>query len=173
MATLMKTLQRLENYMLYLDMFVLSFMAIWVCSDASGRYLFNHPLPGALEISEEILMVLLVFFSLSYCQRLKGHVRVELLDNHIPPKLKVWVDFFMDLFNLAFNLLVTYTAINAFSNAVEMQTVSRSILAYPMAPVYGFMVFGMLVFCLRMLVETLENLQKALRFNSCQGGVKQ
>jgi TRAP-type C4-dicarboxylate transport system permease small subunit len=53
-------------------------MMLLVAADVTGRYVFNKPIKGTMEI-EELMMVVTVFLSLAYCTFTKGHITVELL----------------------------------------------------------------------------------------------
>lgn len=48
------------------------------CVDVAGRYFFNHPLPGGLELTE-ITMVLLVFAGLPIVTTAREHVTVDIV----------------------------------------------------------------------------------------------
>ena len=47
-------------------------------AEVLGRRLFNSPVPGAIDYIE-IGMVAFAFMGAAYCQRLGGHVRMDLL----------------------------------------------------------------------------------------------
>jgi len=48
------------------------------CVDVAGRYFFNRPLPGGLELTE-ITMVLLVFAGLPIVTTAREHVTVDIV----------------------------------------------------------------------------------------------
>src|SRR5690606_22888032 len=56
-------------------------------ADAVMRYLFNQALVGAYHFSEKYLMVIIVFFSLSYVMKMKGHISIDLFKKYLPKKL--------------------------------------------------------------------------------------
>lgn len=60
-------------------------------ADVIGRYFFNHPVPGALEISESMLVGIL-FLSIAYIQSMKGHINMELLFERLPKKAQLYLD---------------------------------------------------------------------------------
>ena len=51
--------------------------------DVVGTQFFGWPVPGAKEITEST-MVLIVFGALAYAQLRKSHIRVELVYTHMP-----------------------------------------------------------------------------------------
>ena len=54
--------------------------------DVIGRYRFNSPLPGASEIIE-ILMALLVYIGLPVVSQRNAHVAVDMFSSAMPPRL--------------------------------------------------------------------------------------
>jgi TRAP-type C4-dicarboxylate transport system permease small subunit len=54
--------------------------------DVAGRYAFNRPLPGASEIIE-ILMALLVYIGLPVVSQRNAHVAVDMFSSATPPRL--------------------------------------------------------------------------------------
>ena len=60
-------------------------MTLVTVLDVGGRYLLNRPLPGALELSE-LLMVFLVFGCFAHTELVNGHVDVDVLVNRFPPR---------------------------------------------------------------------------------------
>ena len=57
------------------SVFIMVAMFVTV-ADVIGRRFFNHPISGSYEISSMIL-VIVVFSTITYCQLLKGHVSIE------------------------------------------------------------------------------------------------
>ncbi len=56
---------------------VFSLMLLAVAS-VGGRNFFNHPIPGYVDWIEQA-MPLIAFIGISYCQRLGGHIRMDIL----------------------------------------------------------------------------------------------
>ncbi len=67
--------ENLFNGVAALGIFVLMLMAT---VQILGRKLFNMPVPGYIDIAEQSI-ALFAFLGAAYCQRLGGHVRMELL----------------------------------------------------------------------------------------------
>ncbi len=162
----------LEKLMLNIGTAILAILGVWVFSDAMGRYLFNHPIPGTLEICEEILMILLVFFSMSYCQKVDGHVKVELFRQYIPEKILHILDRVMELVVAFYVLMVVYTAIQQFNTAVLLHSTSRGVLAYPLAPIYMLVAFGMAVFFIRLIFEVIKGKENLPDANDLQDTIE-
>lgn len=66
------------------------FMLMWLaCAEVFMRYVFNSPIHGQVDFVE-ILIPTMGFFGLSYCQRLAGHIRMELLLKRLKGRV-LWI----------------------------------------------------------------------------------
>jgi TRAP-type C4-dicarboxylate transport system permease small subunit len=73
----------LEQIMLAGSVLVVLFVMAFVCAEVFMRYVFNAPIPGHLEGSE-LLMPIIVFLAISYTQRVRGHVGMDLVVDALP-----------------------------------------------------------------------------------------
>jgi len=58
-------------------------MMLLTTADAGGRYLFNHPILAAYEITTNYLMVAAVFLAMPYAYRQGANIRVTFLVNRL------------------------------------------------------------------------------------------
>ena len=61
-----------------------------ITADASMRYLCNSPLLWSGEICE-FLLSLIVFGGFAYTFQQGGHIRIELVTQNLPPKIRYWM----------------------------------------------------------------------------------
>jgi len=148
--------EKVDEIIIKMSSVILFIMMIWVFSDAIGRYVFNHPLPGTLEITEEYLMVCIVFLSISYAQKFKAHVRVDLFVHLIPEKVLPFTELVMKIIMLAYAALLTRQAVEQGLWCIEVNSTSRGSLGYPMAPAYFLMGLGLLLVSIRILFECID-----------------
>jgi TRAP-type C4-dicarboxylate transport system permease small subunit len=67
---------------------VASFVAmIFISLVVGARFLFNFTIPGMLDVTEMIL-VLIIFFPLSYVEKNGEHLQMEILFSKFPSKMK-------------------------------------------------------------------------------------
>jgi len=60
--------------------------------DGLGRYLFNRPIAPAYEITEQYLIVAVVFLAMGFVYKEGGHVDVTLLYDKLPQSVqKFWI----------------------------------------------------------------------------------
>lgn len=147
-----------ENVLTFTSGICLSLMMVWITADATGRYFFKHPIPGTSEFNEEYLMVILVFFAVSYTFTQGGHVRVTLFLRFFPKRSHRWLAALGDALGLTFFLLLTIASWNVAMKTAQMNVLSNSVLKYPMAPAQFSVPIGSGVLTLRLLQSLLENL---------------
>ncbi|MGY0217493.1 TRAP transporter small permease [Endozoicomonadaceae bacterium StTr2] len=75
---------------------VLFVLMMVTCVDVLGRYLFDSPLVGSVEITE-LLLGCLIFSALPLITWRKEHIIVDLVDNMIPSRVKKLRDMFFNL----------------------------------------------------------------------------
>lgn len=93
LLTVDRWLGRLEN--LFNDIgAVFIFALMWLTmAEVLGRRLLNSPVPGAIDYIE-VGMVVFAFMGAAYCQRLGGHVRMDLLVVNLKARLLWAVEAF-------------------------------------------------------------------------------
>ena len=89
-----------------LGLLVLILMFIIVI-EVIGRFLFNTPLKGGVEIST-IVMTWILFLPLAYALVRGAHVRVTLIVMHLPPRFNLIVEILVSIVSLGFFGLITY-----------------------------------------------------------------
>src|SRR5262249_56391702 len=81
--------------------------------DVAGRYLFNRPLPGSLELSE-LLMVFLVFGAFAVTELRGGHVDIDVVVLRLPPRLRALSESLAAVLSMGFWGAVAWrTAVHA------------------------------------------------------------
>ena len=141
----------------YIAGIVLFGMMMLTTIDVICRYFFNASLLGVYEITE-FMMVSLVFFSLSFAQKLKGHVAVNILVDRLSNKPRHIFDGFNFLISIIFLLLIAGTS---FSQGIELFHSNR-VSGNLNIPVYPFF-FVLTVGCVAMSLELLGDLIKVIK----------
>lgn len=149
-----KRLEFISSKLAYLGTVALIAMMLLTTGDVIGRYFFNKPILGALEITE-FLVLILIFSFLAHTQAKKGHVSVDILFQHLPESVRKVVDFINHLFCLALMALIAYMS---YQRALEIKSFGEAtnnlgIVKYPFA---FFVVFGSAVLCIEYLRDLLD-----------------
>lgn len=109
-------IERALNYVAATFLFSLMMLA---CAEVFMRKVFNSPIHGQADLVE-IMIPTMGFFGLAYCQRLAGHVRMELLIHKLKGR-SLWIAEFTS--NFATILIVTvmiWGTWNNFLNAFQI-----------------------------------------------------
>ena len=122
--------------------------------DVLGRYLFNSPIRGTLEYSE-ILMGGIVLLSWAYTQRHKGHVNVDLLIFHYPPRIKAAVNFLTLLLSLLLFAAITKQSTVIALRAWQEHRVIPT-LDLPTAPFHSIVPIGAAMLCVEFIIQMIR-----------------
>ena len=86
---------------------VLVVLMLLTVADVAGRYIFNHPIRGSIEISMQ-MMAYVTLPGLAYTL-IKGiHVRVSLVLERLPQKVRIEAEVLADIMGLSFCGLLTW-----------------------------------------------------------------
>lgn len=139
----------------------LAVLGLVTVADVVGRYLFNRPLLGALELSE-LMMVFLIFTCLAYTELQNGHVEVDVLVNRFPPRARAICESFAALLSSGlWGAIAWRTAVQGQKVRVAAE-VSMN-LALPTYPFVWVAAVGSGAFALVLLVRMLNAFRRAVQ----------
>ncbi len=130
------------------------------CINVVLRKGFNHPWSWMEEIGA-IMLVMMVFLPLAYLEWGDRHLKVTLVYDLFPPKVKFWVDKLQQVVILGICLLIAYATWEIIQLNYESKNITAT-LAIPLWMPYMLVFIG---FCSAALVKVLQLLQ-----NSQAGG---
>jgi TRAP-type C4-dicarboxylate transport system permease small subunit len=105
--TLAKSVSLVNSAVKYVCASLLFFMMALGTVDVLGRYLFNKPILGTLEIFE-ILLPAIVLLGLGYTQENRAHVRMELLVSHLSFRTQTVLSLLMNGCALLISVLILW-----------------------------------------------------------------
>ncbi|MFC1974509.1 TRAP transporter small permease subunit [Chloroflexota bacterium] len=121
-----------------------------VVVDVTGRYVLSLPLPGALELTEALLP-LVVFLTIAYTQACGGHIRVTMLTDRLSLRKQTLLNLLVNSLGiLCFSLLVWKTFSYSWSSWSIRET-AWGVVAFPLYPTK----FGITLGSLLLLFEFL------------------
>ena len=149
----------------YISVLIIFLMALWVFCDVSGRFFFNHPIPGTTELVK-CYIVAIVFLGIAYTMNQKRHIRTTLLLVRLSPAAQTWCEILSSLVAVGiFGALCYFSFQEAWSSWLvrEFDGVQLRVPVYParFAVVMGsglLVIQGILDFFSQ--VNTLKRLQK-------------
>ena len=150
-----KSINIADNILRYIGVGMLFVLMALGAGDVMGRYVFNRPILGTMEISEALLAGVL-FFGWAYTQATRGHVRVNLLLPRFSPRARS----ITDIVNLSLGLvLFGLIGWQAAKIAIVYWKANRliDVIMVPLAPFQMFVSVGALFLCLEFIVQMLQS----------------
>jgi TRAP-type C4-dicarboxylate transport system permease small subunit len=125
-------LSRIEDILDLVAAFFIVFLMMFAVTQVISRKLFNYPLWGYVDIVE-IIMVAFAFLGIAYCQRLGGHIRMELLVRRLRGRA-LWIfEILGTAVALGIILVLLWYGFTHFLRAFQLgdSTIDREITLWP------------------------------------------
>ena len=154
-------LRVIEDWLNLVSVFIIMFLMFFATAEIIGRYAFNSPIPGHVEIVE-LIMAGIVFFGIAYTERIGGHIRMELFITrvlkgrayHIAEVITVALSLFVYLFIFIYALKSTL-----FSLQVGDVT---PYINWPTWPSKLAIPIGSFFLCIRFTIELIQHLSQVI-----------
>ena len=157
LANAQKKLQRLTYFVSAVSMFVLIPIMLLTFFDAVSRTIFDKPLPGVMEASSYML-VMMILLGLAYTQQVKGHPRVTILVSRLHPRLSIFVEIVVNLLCLGITGIIVYQGWMVARS--DVGKIVSDVLRIPQFPFRMFVPVGGGLLFLEFLVDLLATIQK-------------
>jgi TRAP-type C4-dicarboxylate transport system permease small subunit len=150
-----KGIRSVGNILAGIGGILLLFLMLLDTIDPLGRYIFNHPIAGTVEISK-VLMGAMVLLSWAYTQRNEGHVAIDMLLNRYPFRVRGIVKtIFLSAALALFILIIWRSTIIAFQYTQQQRV--TAILNLPDGLFHFFVPTGAFFLCLEFIVQIITN----------------
>ena len=154
-------IKHIEDWLNLASVFIIMFLMFFATAEIVGRYIFNAPVPGHVEIVE-LIMAGVVFFGIAYTERVGGHVRMELFVTrvlkgrgyHIAEAITAALSLFVYIFILIYTFKASVFAFQIGDNT--------SYLYWPTWPSKFAVPLGSLFLCIRFLIEIIQHVSQAV-----------
>lgn len=130
-------------------------------ADVIGTQLLGTPLPGALELTESTI-VLVVFGGLAYAQTRGSHIRVEMLYTHLGPRMRAVLDGFGHVMGLLFFGLLAWQAGLELAHSWRISEATFGIVRLPLWPTRAILLMGTLLLIVQLLLDLRISVRAAL-----------
>ncbi len=142
---------RLESGLNLLGGITIFALVLLAVTNILGRWLFNLPVTGYIDWVEQ-LMAIFAFFGLAYCQRLGGHIRMDILLRQFKGRWLWLSELISCALMLLITVLLTYGAWQHFWRAWEFGDSSIDI-GLPTWPAKLVVPFALVILALRLLLQ--------------------
>ncbi|WP_417722608.1 TRAP transporter small permease [Salipiger sp.] len=143
MTFLSRLLQRLHDWVRVIAGLATILMMLHITADVALKHFAGFAPPGTIAIVSTYYMVIVAFLPLAMVERRDGHITVEVLADHFPPKLATLSRFAGLLLSMVIFAVLTA---GAWSVAVEKYAIGAFIIEYgtpiPVWPSYFLLPLG-------------------------------
>ena len=139
------------------------FLMLFTMGEVLGRYLFNRPILGHVEIVE-MVMAGIVFFGIAFTEKVAGHPRMELFVTRVlkERRIRYIVESFTLLLALFLFVIITiYSTEVSFLSSIRTADVTPT-LFWPTWPSKLCIPVGSFFLCLRLVVEIIQRVPRAI-----------
>ena len=156
-----ENIKYIEDWLNLASVFIIMFLMFFATTEIVGRYIFNAPVPGHVEIVE-LIMAGVVFFGIAYTERVGGHVRMELFVTrvlkgrayHIAEAITAILSLFVYIFILIYTFKASVFAFQMGDNTAY--------LYWPTWPSKFAVPLGSLFLCIRFLIEIIQHIAQVV-----------
>ena len=125
-----------------------------VVANVAGRYLFNKPVTGTLEITESLL-VLTIFLSLALTQYDGGHIRVNLVTRRLPEAVARGLTVVSMLIGAGFFTWCGYAAWIFAAQSYSFNEQEWGEVVFPLWPMKFVVFFGIALLAIQFLLDAI------------------
>jgi TRAP-type C4-dicarboxylate transport system permease small subunit len=123
--------------------------------DVVGRDVFNHPIPGTVELSQYMLAVF-ILLGLAYTQQVKAHVAVSIFTSHLNEHAQLILNIITTLLCLFISYILVW---QGWVVGMEEKTVS-DMLRVPQYPFRLLVALAAFLMCIELLIDFGDSLKK-------------
>ncbi|MFO1188221.1 MAG: TRAP transporter small permease [Alphaproteobacteria bacterium] len=155
MPLLLKIVRTVDSILGTVVATIVFLMMALIVADAIGRAL-HIPIPGVVEITEEYLMIAVVFLSLGLTQSAGQHIKIEIFGHMWPFIGHRYMRMAIDLAGAIYFGLIAWFGGGQVIYAWQIGQRSASELAYPLAPAFALVVVGSIIMGLWLLIDVAK-----------------
>jgi TRAP-type C4-dicarboxylate transport system permease small subunit len=149
--------EAVDAWLNYAGMVFIMLLMLLTLYNVAGRLLFNSPFRGYID-AEEMMMALLVFLSLAYCQQKSGHIRFELFMTRVLRRgfsYHLAEAAYLIIALIGFTLIAVYS-LQAAIHSYTIQDVTPTV-HWPIWPAQLGTAIGSIFLCIRLVIQTAQS----------------
>jgi len=155
-----RAMDRVDTWANRISRIALTIMLVLILVQVFTRYILNDPIEGVIGATELYLMPIIVFGSLSYLEMHDGHVRVGILFDSLPERVRAGLDVILRLTAAGFFALVGYAASLEALKAWNFGYRTSGEIDAPLVTALVIAPIGCALLVLRLLVNAAGDVQR-------------
>ena len=149
-----KGIKKMSNILMYMGTSMLLVMMFFGTADVIGRYLFNSPIIGTIEVFE-ILLPIISLLGLAYTQKEKGHIRVDLLYSRFPRRPQAVIGLGITIWSILLFILIAWQGtLTAISYREQERLISN--IHIPIYLIQLLVPLGAVALCLVLIIDLIH-----------------
>jgi len=153
--TVRKGIQTVNRFIAGVSGFFLIPLMIITAIDVVGRDIFNHPIPGTVELSQYMLAIF-ILLGLAYAQQMKAHVAVSIFTSRLPHRAHLILNIITTLLCVFISCVLIW---QGWVVGIEERTVS-DMLRVPQYPFRVLVAVAAFLMCVELLIDLGDFLKK-------------
>ena len=122
-----------------------------------SRYIFGKPIPGVYDIVQ-LLLIWVVFLSLSFTQKEERHIRVEIVMRTLSERPKAWFDIAATTIGAVLCLIMSWQSAKMAYASVINGEYWPGLLRVPIYPSKIVLFLGLAILSIRFILDTKTNI---------------
>ena len=153
--TVRKGIQTVNRFIAGVSGFFLIPLMIITAIDVVGRDIFNHPIPGTVELSQYMLAIF-ILLGLAYAQQMKAHVAVSIFTSRLPHRAHLILNIITTLLCVFISCVLIW---QGWVVGIEEKAVS-DMLRVPQYPFRLLVAIAAFLMCLELLIDFGDSLKE-------------
>jgi TRAP-type C4-dicarboxylate transport system permease small subunit len=145
---------------LYVAIGLVVVLMLLTVSDVFLRFAFNSPITGTMEMTEFLLVCLLL--GMAPCALARRHIRVDAVVNRLRPRVQAILDVILYTAGLGMVAILTWRGYMQSLHVLDYGAIS-SMLHIPNFPFYVVLVVSFAMLCLAMVVVLIQRTAEAVK----------
>jgi len=160
---LTRTVALLSGALLWVAGAAIIVLMLHICADVAGKYFFNQPIVGTLEIVSRYYMVACVFLPLAFVQLHRKHLVVEMFTMGLSARRRAALDAGVALLGLAYVTLLTWLVFGrAVAATRDNEFLSLTFYDLPAWPARWLLPISFGLFALILLAQFIDDVRFAV-----------
>ena len=152
-----KAMDSIYAFLVSIGATALIVLTLLTVADIIGRYVFNQPIKGTIEISQQI-MAYVIFFGMAYTLVKGAHVRISIALDQFPHRLRMTAEIITDIIGIFFCGLLVWGSWNQFWDSFVVWELMPAAINIPWWPAKLAMPVGFFFMALQFFVYIVSHL---------------
>lgn len=153
--TVKKGIHKINRFVAGVGAWFLIPLMVITAVDVVARDIFNHPIPGTVELSQYMLAVF-ILLGLAYTQQMKAHVAVSLFTSRLSNPVQLTFNIISTLLCLFISFIIAW---QGWRVGIVEKTVS-DMLRVPQYPFRVLVAVAAFLMCIELLIDLGDSLKK-------------